>query len=188
MSKIVTSSKRGRRGAKRLDIAEVKKALRDRRLWSGLGVVRRFPGETAHYEIEVDDQPDVLVDVELVPNGERVFCRLGIAVGAVWKIPPVDTEVAVLIPEGDFDADPIIVAVLEAPPDLLSETTVVIVAPSGGEVLIYDGSGSPEPVVKKSEFDGHTHPATGLTCTGGTVAGNTSGAAAVTGTEVLKAK
>jgi len=58
----------------------------------------------------------------------------------------------------------------------------------GREVYIRSEGGSAERLVKKSEFDGHTHPATGLTCTGGTVAGATAGAAAVTGTEKLQAE
>ncbi len=116
------ASKRGKTGPKRLDIGEMRQALRDRRVWTGLGVVRQFPGESSHYEELTGEDADLLVDVELMPNGERVLCRTAWTYGA-WSIPPVGAEVAVLIPEGDFDADPIIVAVLTAPDGLAALAT-----------------------------------------------------------------
>lgn len=192
-------SKRGRAGAKRLDVGQVKDALRDRRLWSGLGVVRLFPGEIEHFSIETGDEPDVLVDVELMPNRERLVCRLGIAVGAVWRVPPVDSEVALLIPQGDLEADPIIVGVISEPPGLLTGSNVVIMAPAGGTVEIYDGSGTPKELAYKEDleafktvFDAHTHVLTVAAASGsggtGTAAIPATPAPAPAGTTVLKAK
>lgn len=57
----------------------------------------------------------------------------------------------------------------------------------GGEVYIRDEGGSAERLVKKSEYDGHTHPpGAGQTAGGDPVVGNTGGAAAVTGTTRLR--
>jgi hypothetical protein len=60
----------------------------------------------------------------------------------------------------------------------------------GLEVVIHDGSGSVEPVVKRSEFNGHTHPSGTLNAPGGggAVTGATGGAADVAGSLVLKVK
>ncbi|MGN6105792.1 MAG: phage baseplate assembly protein V [Kofleriaceae bacterium] len=58
----------------------------------------------------------------------------------------------------------------------------------GREVYVRDEDGSADRLVKKSEFDGHRHPAIGLACTGGTVSGQTGGAPEVTGTQRLRAQ
>ena len=124
---------RSRKGAKRLDMAEVRSALKDGRLWATLGVVRKFPGESSHYEI-LDD--GVIVDVELMPNRERVACRLGTdGGGGVWRVPPEGTEVAVLVPHGDLDTDPIITATVSDAPSQLDGTSTVIVATGTVKVI-----------------------------------------------------
>lgn len=115
----------------RLDIAQIREALRDGKIWTALGVVTRFPGESVHYEID-DDGGGVTVDVELVPNRERVACRLGSGSGGgVWRIPPEGAEVAVLVPMGDLDADPIITCVVSSPPAQLTDDTETVVVASG---------------------------------------------------------
>lgn len=194
-----TASKRGRRGAKTLDLAQLKAALRDGKFWTGLGVVRVFPGETSHFEIVLtgEAEPGVDLMVELASNGERLVCRLG-ATGGTWRIPAPGTEVAVLIPEGDLESDPIVVAILEDPPGLLGETNIVIAAPGGSEVLIYDGSGTPESLATKADlqafkniYDTHTHACTGTTGGGGSpgvAAAPVTPAPTPAGTSVLKAK
>lgn len=69
---------------------------------------------------------------------------------------------------------------------MLANGNIEVQPGPGGEVLIKDAAGAVDRLVKKSEFDGHTHPGTGLACTGGTVSGATGGAAAVAGTQKLR--
>jgi hypothetical protein len=142
------------RSTRALDINALREALADGRVWTAIGRVSRFDGEPAHFEIfpaSAGERADVIVDVELFPQGERVACRLAGA-GALWAIPPVGAEVAVLVPTGDYEADPIIVGVLGFPGDGLAESTVIIVAPQGGQVLIHDGaSGDAQALALKSD-------------------------------------
>lgn len=132
----------GRRGGKRLDLEALKGALRDGRVWVSLGVVSVVEGESSHFAL---DGEDVLVDVELMPGGEPALCRLGSALGGagvgIWAIPPVGSEVIVAIPDGDLAGDPVIVSVLASgqTPAGLAESTIVIVPPAGGKVLIHGG-------------------------------------------------
>lgn len=128
---------RTRKGSKRLDMAQLREALKDGRLWTALGVVTKFPGESSHFEIlEGDGGTDVMVDVEFMPNRERVSCRLGTdGGGGVWRIPPVGTEVAVLIPMGDLDMDAIITATVSDAPEQLDETTTVVIATGTVKVI-----------------------------------------------------
>jgi phage baseplate assembly protein V len=60
----------------------------------------------------------------------------------------------------------------------------------GHEVLIRDAGGTVDALVKKGEYDGHTHPAGTLAAPGGggPVTGVSGGAAAVTGTQRLRAQ
>lgn len=206
-SKIMSKSRRGRAATKRLDVAQARQLLRDGLVWTGLGVVRLFPGELQHFEVVASEEPDVLVDVELVPGRERLVCRLGIAVGAVWQVPPVDSEVAVLIPQGDLEADPIIVGVISTPPGILTGSNVVIMARPGGTVEVYDGSGTPKALAYKEDVEalkdyvsqqftsaaGHTHAVSGSSTTTVTPVAVSAPAAspgppAPAGTSVLKAK
>jgi hypothetical protein len=133
------ATKRERAGAKKLDLGVIRQAMMDNRVWSGMGVVRLFEGETSHYQIDTTaGVADIMVDVELAPNGERLVCRLSGAAG-VWRIPAVGTEVAVIIPEGDFDADAIIVAELSHPtvgvPGLAPAVTIIM----NDTVLVHSG-------------------------------------------------
>lgn len=124
-------SKRRRARGKAIDMAQVKSALRDGKAWTSLGVVRQFPGESSHFEIDGDD---VLVDVELVPSNERVLCRLAAAGGGgFWTVPAVGEEVAVLVPEGDIEADPIILGTFSTPPGDVAVDRIII---TRGEVKI----------------------------------------------------
>jgi hypothetical protein len=106
-------------------MAQIRQSMRDGKAWTGLGVVRQFPGESSHFDIE---GAEVLVDVELVPNGERILCRLAAAGGGgYWTIPAIGEEVAVVIPEGDVEADPVIVGTLSDAPAGVAVDRVVIV-------------------------------------------------------------
>jgi len=67
---------------------------------------------------------------------------------------------------------------------------IVATPAPGRNVLVTDSAGgTPERLVRKSDFDGHTHgPGTFTTGGGGPVTGLSAGAAAATGTTVLKAQ
>lgn len=105
-------------------------------LVTSLGVVRKFPGEESHYEISAENgEREILVDVELIPSGERVACRLGFGSDGVYRIPRENQEVAVLIPydpqsliKDSLDFGAIIVGVLDndVPSALDSDDVVVI--------------------------------------------------------------
>lgn len=124
-------SNMSRHKRQRLDIAQIREALRDGKIWTALGVVTVFPGESSHFEIDADGG-GVIVDVELVPHRERVACRLGSGSGGgVWRIPPAGAEVAVLVPSGELEADPMIVAVVSDPPTQLTDETETVIVATG---------------------------------------------------------
>lgn len=120
------------RGGRAMEPGVAREALEDHKLWATMGTVVADKGGS-HYEVRAEDSNnvDILVEV-LLASGEGVTCRLGgFAGGAgigVWRIPPVGSEVAVLVPTGELEADPIIVAVLSANtvPDNLDADTLVI--------------------------------------------------------------
>jgi len=88
------------------------------------------------------------MEVELVPSGTRVTCRLGFGNDGVYRIPRVNSEVAVLLPydpssmiKDPFDFDPIIVGVLntEAPAQLTDDTRIILDATeidAGGTAML----------------------------------------------------
>lgn len=179
-------------GSKPLDLSTMRELLRDRRTWVAHGVVEKPEGEL-HFEIA---DGDVMIEVRLADTGIPVTCRLAATCG-IWRVPAVGTEVAVLIPKGEIDGDPVVIATLEAAPDQIADGHTVIVVSSGKTLLVHDGdSGACEPLVRKSEFDGHKHAlpiivAPNGNCTIGAPTpspGDTGGAASVTGTRVLKSK
>lgn len=184
--------KKRRKGANRLDLSDLKKALRDRRQWSCMGVCTVPDGESSHFELVAEDGQlvDILVDVVTQPLGAELTCRLGGMAGAgTLTIPAEGDEVAIIVPDGRIDFMPVIVAILSSN-DLPNEggqgpapgRTLVV----NGEVLIHDGSGGAEPLPTLAEFKAHTH-------NGGT--GPTTptldpipGVGPILGTTVLKAK
>lgn len=103
---------------------------------TSLAVVRKFPGEESHFEVDTENgENDILVDVELIPSGTRTSARLGFGNDGIYKIPRVDSEVAVLIPydpssliKDSLDYGAIIVGVLNsnAPNELTDDDIVVI--------------------------------------------------------------
>ncbi len=166
------SMKLGRRrlGSKPLDLSPIREALADGKVHSGVGIVYVPNGESQHYEIF--DGEDVLVWVKLMPLEQPLFCRLGgFAGGAsvgMWRIPPEGTEVAVMIPDGDFDFDPMIVATLAtgATVENLNGDDLFIVntkkvklksleddmeLDADGQVLIQAADGGEEPVARKTD-------------------------------------
>jgi hypothetical protein len=147
--------KRKRGGSKRLDLAPLREILKDRRCWVCMGLVTVPDGESSHYEIlTTPGRMDVLVEVETQPEGLDLTCRLNDA--AIYRIPNVGDEVAIVIPAGEFDFMPIIVTTMASGtvPDGVAPNVTVI---ANGEVLIHDGAGGAVPLCLKSDFDGHTH-------------------------------
>lgn len=191
-------SKRGKQGAKRADTNILREMLGGQQTVTSLGVVRKFPGETSHFEFSDENgEREVLVDVELIPSGERVQCRLGFGNDGIYRIPRVNQEVAVLLPYHDsslikdpMDFEPIIVGVIdtEAPEELDGDDIVVIKAP---KVHIFN-SGSPVELATKADVEDladyiqntMTLPVTGATA--GPIASPTVPVPA--GTAVLKAE
>lgn len=195
-----------RRGTKRLDLSTLREALKDSRVWASLGVVIKPDGEdtASHWEIVVDDAgnaTDIVVEVLLTPCNVEVTARLNMM--GVIQVPEVGDEVLVVFPDGQLDWMPVVAARMSSgmvpyPSSALlhdtrpKPTSILIVPPPGGHVYVYDGdTGTVEGLVKRSEYNGHTHHLDGIAVAGGgggTVTGNTQGAAAVTGTTVLLAK
>jgi len=137
----IAGSKRGRGGAKRLSMPEIRAAFADRSLWTGIGLVFKPGDASAHWE--KDDDIGILVHVELVPNGEPLMARLG-GLGSggsygVWRIPPIGSEVALLL-HGDLDDEAIIVGILSSGgvPAELDADTLVVKSPK--IVIIADGA------------------------------------------------
>lgn len=194
-----------RRGTKRLDLSTLREALKDTRVWALVGVVIKPDGEegATHWEVVTDDAgnaTDIVVEVNLVPANVEVTARLSML--GVVQVPEVGDEVLVVFPDGQLDWMPVIAARLSSgavpyPSSAATRpkpTSILIVPPPGGHVYVYDGdTGNVEPLVKRSEFNGHTHgPGTFTTPAGagggGPVTGASGGAANVTGTSVLLAK
>lgn len=129
-------SRHGKQGAKRPDANTLRAWIGNQQMTTSLGVVRKFPGESSHFEVDTENgSNDILVDVELIPSGTRTAARLGFGNDGVYRIPREDTEVAVLIPydpssliRDSLDYGAIIVGVLNsnAPSELDADDVVVI--------------------------------------------------------------
>lgn len=182
---------RSKKASKRIDLSDIREVLKDRRMWAGLGVVVAPTDGSPHWRIETDDSGtaiDILVEVVIQPDQIPITARL---TAGMWTVPAIDEEVAILIPAGQVDFQPIIVGILSsnsvpnATGQAPSPTQIVI---ARGKVYIHDGSGGAEPLVRKSDFDGHTHGPGSFTNGSGAVTGVSAGASAATGTSVLEAK
>ena len=177
----------GRKSSRKLPLDTIRDVLADGKVWTSLGIVTRFPGETSHYEI---DSEDVLVDVQLIPDKQPILCRLAAGMGAgrgVWFIPSVGTEVIVILPMGEIEADPVIVGCLSTGtvPDGIDASTIVICPGNGGQVLIHDNdSGDAVPLSKAD----HLHSVTGIIAPGGGGACSGTMGASNSNTDVLKAQ
>ena len=124
------------------------------------------------------------------------------------SVPDAGAEAVVLFPNGDR-THPLVVAVSDrryrptggksgdvvvynkkgAKIILHADSGDIEIQPgAGGQVLIRDDGGNAEPLVRKSDFDGHTHPAGTLGAPNGPVTGTTGGASAASGTQRLRAQ
>lgn len=197
---------RPREGAKPVDLTVFRKALEDRRVWSGLGKIVLRDGDSQHFEIETDDSGnpvDVLVEMDIMPEGVPVTARLGChgstnPGSGLWAIPAVGAEVAWMAPNGDMEADLMIVAVLStnAVPRVLDADTVVLIgaknvviasSDSGSRVKLGapDGSTGLQPAVVGNDLETrletiedklkhHVHAYSGTDDNGDTFSGTTA--------------
>lgn len=145
--------KRGGRPTKRLDLTDLRHLLRDHRQWTALGVVIKPDDGGEHWEI-VGANEDIMVEVALQPTQEVVSARLA---AGMWVVPNVGDEVAVILPAGELDFMPVITCVLgsSVPSSQGPQPNRIVIV--RGEVLVHDGAGGAEPLVKRSEFHKHTH-------------------------------
>lgn len=165
---------RPREGAKPVDLTVLRKALEDRRAWSGLAKVVLRDGESSHFEIETDEDGnpvDVLVEIDIMPEEIPVTARLGCfgstsPGSGIYSIPKPGTEVAWLAPHGELEADIFIVGCLasNSVPAVLDEDTLVILGAknvviastdSGSRVKLGapDGSSSLQPAVVGDDLE-----------------------------------
>ena len=120
---------RGNLATKRIDTRALERLVEDGRMWVKLGRVFAPDGRD-HYKIE---DGSVLVEVETIPDGCDLTCRLGTwgsggGFGA-WTIPRVGTIVAVLVPDGVLEFSPIVIGVLDcnaAPSGVSNDLTLVV--------------------------------------------------------------
>jgi len=123
------------------------------------------------------------------------------------SVPLAGAEAVVLFPGGDR-AHPLVVAVADrryrptggqagevvvynsagAKVILQADGDIEVQPAVGREVFIRSSGGTADRLVKKAEFDGHTHPPGTYTNSGGAVTGVSGGAAAVTGTQKVQAE
>lgn len=198
--KITRSNRGGRRGSKRLDVAGLREALKDTRVWASLAIVMAPDGEAGaeHWELDLDETGapvDILVEVLLVPSNVEVTARLGGFAGAagVITVPDVGDECLVIFPDGQLDWMPTLVARMSTGtvPNPTGQgpapgRTVIV----NTQVVVHDGSGGAGPLVTRAEFMAHTHAAPTLSPGDQTYTTPNTGAptASITGTQVLLAK
>jgi hypothetical protein len=114
--------------------------LRDRRVWVGIGTVMKRQDEDSHWRFAEDEngnKVDVLVECDLHPGPIPVECRLASVGGGpghgLWKVPPVGTQVVIVVQRGELEADCSIVGTLASnqAPDaaLLDDDTLVLLNP-----------------------------------------------------------
>ncbi len=145
--------KRGNRPTKRLDLTDMRHLFRDGRVWSGLGVVIA-PDGGPHWRIEPNgsgDPFDITVEVEIMPSQVHVTARLR---AGMWEVPDVGDEVAILIPAGEIDFQPIVIATLSSgsvPAVQGPEPGRILIVK--GEVLVHDGTGGAVALALKSDVD-----------------------------------
>ena len=200
MTRIVAPARAGRRPVKRIDLRDIREVLKDSRVWAAVGQVIQPDGEATatHYELvpgETGAIVDILVEVLLTPSNIEVTCRLAGAAGArgAITIPDVGDEVLIVVPDGQVDWMPVLIARLSTgdvpnPVGQGPSTSTTVIMDTN--VLIHDGTGGAEPVVKRSEFLSHGHPTAGTGAVSPPVVapGPPTSPSVFPGTEVLLAK
>ena len=144
-------------GTKKIKTASAREALMDFRCWACLAIVEERGG--SHFEVTEDD---IIVYISMMPSEEPIDARMGTVGGGegvgVWFIPPPGSEVAVIIPDGEVESDPIIVGVLSSGslPDGIEDGVTVIA--NTKNVLITDGKGNHDQLVTRKAYAAHIHP------------------------------
>lgn len=111
-------------GSLGVDNSALRTAAMDGKVWCGIGLVVKRQGESQHYEIA---DGDVLVSVDLMPEGQPLWARLGGKY--MWRVPPVGSEVMLAIPAGELEQMPTIVCVLatgEVDGDLDADMVLIV--------------------------------------------------------------
>jgi hypothetical protein len=146
------SQVRAKKATKRLDLTDLKACLKDGRRWCAMAIVTKAKGQASHYELHQEDGiiTDVMVDVITMPDGLDLTCRLSACAGGpgagLWRVPDVDEEVVVMLPDGQIDFMPIIVGVLPARsvPARVSHERTILVAPDAIEITVTNGDATLE--------------------------------------------
>jgi hypothetical protein len=143
-----------RRGAgnKRLDMTEIRSALRDERRWTAIGVIVANTDGSPHWRVEMDgsEAVDIMVDVVLQPSQVPIECRLQ---AGMWIVPRIGEEVAVSIPDGQIDFLPCIIGILSSNevPTVQGPTPDRMVF-ERDEIVAHDGEGGAVPVAIASDL------------------------------------
>lgn len=111
--RISSDTYRGGKSAKKVDLTQLREALRDGRVWCQLGQVFS-PDGGAHWYVDTDNEGNrsVMVEVTTMPEGMDLTCRL--ATKPLWYIPAAGSIVVVAIPSGETDHMPSIIGILDA--------------------------------------------------------------------------
>ncbi len=161
---ITRRTKRPRHSTRRIDTSSLKEllGLEGDMIFPCLGIVTDEDVDS-HFSIEgTGDGTDLFIEVQLVPGDERMTARMGVAgAGAgqgIWFIPPVGTEVVLIICDGEIEAGAVIVGVLSTgslPNGVAAGTTVIT---NSSKVLIHNGNGTTDQLVLKTAYAAHVHP------------------------------
>ena len=101
-----------------------------------------------------------MIEVETMPDGLDLTCRLSTSGSGggfgLWAIPRVGSIVAVLVPDGEIEFQPIIVGVLDnnAAPDRVSPDRVILVSSVPVEITAPKVILGPDPGDIMEETDG----------------------------------
>lgn len=132
----ITKPLRGSRPTQKLDLSPITQVIgKSQRMsvYAQIAIVVLPDGESAHYHKTSDD---VLVWVQLQPEGHEVQARLGSAGGG--RIPSIDDEVLVICPAGRLDFLPIIADTVTsgAVPSRLSDDKTIVEAPDEIQLIV----------------------------------------------------
>lgn len=138
----VTKPLRGTRGAQKLDLSPIHKMIDKAQrmaVYAQVAIVVKPDGEASHFHKTGDD---VLVWVQLQPEGHEVQARLAAPAGGpdkgLWRIPAVDAEVMVIMPGGRIDFMPMLALVLSSGEvhERVGDDKTILVAPDEIQLMV----------------------------------------------------